>query len=301
MKVTSPRRQAPPRLPRSLIPVTRRISGLLHGDYSGLLHRAGSELGDIRRYSEGDDVRLIDWPATARTNETQVHDTIADHELDVWLVVDASPSMSFGTARSTKYRLAADAAGAIGLLVVQSGNRLGCVVAGAAGRILPRTGTDHLAAVLATIDRAAAEQSSAVADPSSALAMPMSPRSRRGLVVVISDFLDTSWSGEMAKLARRHDVIAVVVSDPREFALPNVGVVELEDAETGRVASVDTSRRDVRDRFAAMARERFTDRVVALRTARVDVVDLRTDTDWVPVLAGFLRTRKRRLAAGGRR
>ena len=74
-----------------------------------------------------------------------------------------------------------------------------------------------------------------------------------------------------------------------------------QDAETGRVASVDTSRRDVRDRFAAMARERFTDRVAALRTARVDVVDLRTDTDWVPVLAGFLRTRKRRLAAGGRR
>lgn len=280
--------------------MTRRISGLLHGDYSGLLHRAGSELGDIRRYSEGDDVRLIDWPATARMNETQVHDTIADHELDVWLVVDASPSMSFGTARSTKYRLAADAAGAVGLLVVQSGNRLGCVIAGAAGRILPRTGTDHLAAVLATIDRAAFEQPSGVADPSSVLAMPMSLRSRRGLVVVISDFLDNAWSGEMAKLARRHDVIAIVVSDPREFALPNVGVVELEDAETGRVAAVDTSRREVRDAFASTSRARFADRIAALRTARVDVVDLRTDTDWVPVLAGFLRTRKRRLAAGGR-
>ena len=298
--VVPQRRATPPRLPRSLIPVTRRISGLLHGDYSGLLHRAGSELGDIRRYSEGDDVRLIDWPATARTNETQVHDTIADHELEVWLVVDASPSMSFGTARSTKYRLSADVAGAIGLLVVQSGNRLGCVVAGAAGRVLPRTGTGHLATVLATIDRAVADPASAVADPASALAMPMSPRSRRGLVVVISDFLDLGWAGEMAKLARRHDVIAVVVSDPREFDLPNVGVVELEDVETGRVTTVDTSRREVRDRFAGVARQRFADRVAALRKARVDVVDLRTDTDWVPVLAGFLRTRKRRLAAGSR-
>ena len=297
--VVPQRRAVPPRLPKSLIPVTRRISGLLHGDYSGLLHRAGSELGDIRRYSEGDDVRLIDWPATARTNETQVHDTIADHELEVWLVVDASPSMSFGTARSTKYRLSADVAGAIGLLVVQSGNRLGCVVAGAAGRVLPRTGTGHLATVLATIDRAVSEQP-AVADPASALAMPMSPRSRRGLVVVISDFLDLGWAGEMAKLARRHDVIAVVVSDPREFDLPNVGVVELEDVETGRVTTVDTSRREVRDRFAGVSRQRFADRVAALRKARVDVVDLRTDTDWVPVLAGFLRTRKRRLAAGSR-
>jgi uncharacterized protein (DUF58 family) len=128
----------------------------------------------------------------------------------------------------------------------------------------------------------------------------MSPRSRRGLVVVISDFLDLGWAGEMAKLARRHDVIAVVVSDPREFDLPNVGVVELEDVETGRVTTVDTSRREVRDRFAGVARQRFADRVAALRKARVDVVDLRTDTDWVPVLAGFLRTRKRRLAAGSR-
>ena len=294
------RRAAPPRLPKSLIPVTRRISGLLHGDYSGLLHRAGSELGDIRRYADGDDVRLIDWPATARTNETQVHDTIADHELEVWLVVDASASMSFGTARSTKYRLALDAAGAIGLLIVQSGNRLGCVVAGGKGRIMPKSGTDHLAAVLATLERSTAEPSSTTADPVAALAMPMSPRTRRGLVVVVSDFLDAAWPAELSRLGRRHDVIAVVVSDPREFTLPDVGVIDLEDVETGRVATVDTSRTDVRTRFAESSARTFAARLASLRAARVDVVDLRTDADWVPVLAGFLRSRKRRLAAGSR-
>jgi uncharacterized protein (DUF58 family) len=295
------RRAAPARLPKSLIPVTRRISGLLHGDYSGLLHRAGSELGDIRRYTEGDDVRLIDWPATARTNETQVHDTIADHELEVWLVVDASASMSFGTARSTKYRLALDAAGAIGLLVVQSGNRLGCVVAGGVGRIMPRSGTDHLAAVLATLERSTDASGAASADPAVALAMPMSPRSRGGLVVVVSDFIDAAWPAELARLGRRHDVIAVVVSDPREFTLPDVGVIDLEDVETGSVATVDTSRAEVRARFADAAARRFAARVAALRVARADVVDLRTDADWVPVLAGFLRSRKRRLAVGGSR
>lgn len=294
------RRAAPPRLPKSLIPVTRRISGLLHGDYSGLLHRAGSELGDIRRYADGDDVRLIDWPATARTNETQVHDTIADHELEVWLVVDASASMSFGTARSTKYRLALDAAGAIGLLIVQSGNRLGCVVAGGTGRIMPKSGTDHLAAVLATLERSTAEPGSTTADPVAALAMPMSPRTRRGLVVVVSDFLDAAWPAELSRLGRRHDVIAVVVSDPREFTLPDVGVIDLEDVETGRVATVDTSRADVRARFAESSTRSFAARLASLRAARVDVVDLRTDADWVPVLAGFLRSRKRRLAAGSR-
>lgn len=294
------RHAAPPRLPKSLIPVTRRISGLLHGDYSGLLHRAGSELGDIRRYTDGDDVRLIDWPATARTNETQVHDTIADHELEVWLVVDASASMSFGTARSTKYRLALDAAGAIGLLIVQSGNRIGCVVAGGDGRVMPKSGTEHLAVVLATLERATAAPGGRTVDPMAALAMPMSPRSRRGLVVVVSDFLDAAWPAELSRLGRRHDVIAVVVSDPREFTLPDVGVVDLEDVETGRVATIDTSRTDVRTRFAEASARRFAARLASLRAARVDVVDLRTDADWVPVLAGFLRSRKRRLAAGGR-
>ena len=292
------RRSAPPRLPRSLIPVTRRISGLLHGDYSGLLHRAGSELGDIRRYNEGDDVRLINWPATARTNETHVHDTIADHELEVWLVVDASASMTFGTANSTKYRLAVDAAGAIGLLVVSSGNRLGCVVAGTVGRVLPRGGTAHLAAVLATLERAATVDRRTTADPSGALAMPMSPRTRRGLVVVVSDFLDSRWSVELARLSRRHDVIAVVVSDPREFSVPDVGVVNLEDSETGHVITVDTSRPAVRESFATEAQQRFDARMTALRSARVDVVGLRTDTDWVPELASFLRSRKRRLVSG---
>lgn len=293
------RHAAPPRLPKSLIPVTRRISGLLQGDYSGLLHRAGSELGDIRRYTEGDDVRLINWPATARTNETHVHDTIADHELEVWLVVDASASMSFGTARSTKYRLAIDVAGAIGLLVVQSGNRLGCVVVGGNGRIMPKSGTDHLAVVLATLERATVEPGSVAADPAAALSMPMSPRTRRGLVVVVSDFLDAAWPAELSRLGRRHDVIAVVVSDPREFALPDVGIIDLEDAETGRIATLDTSRPDVRVRFAETSARRFTARMASLRAARVDVVDLRTDADWVPVLAGFLRSRKRRLAVGG--
>lgn len=294
-------RSAPPRLPRSLIPVTRRVSGLLHGDYSGLLHRAGSELGDTRRYTEGDDVRRIDWPATARTNETQVHDTIADHELEVWLVVDATPSMAFGTARTMKYRLACDVAGAIGYLICQSGNRLGCVIAGSTERVTPRSGIDHLAVVLAAIERAGHTGSAGGADPAMALAMPMSPRTRRGLVVVVSDFLDAEWPRELSRLTQRHDVIAIAVADPREFTLPDVGVIDIQDSETGRVMSVDTSRADVRDAFAEKTRRVHGDRLARLGSARVDVLDLRTDSDWQALLAGFLRSRKRRLAAGGRR
>lgn len=283
--------------------MTRRISGLLHGDYSGLLHRSGSELGDTRRYVEGDDVRRIDWPATARTNETQVHDTIADHELDVWLVVDTSPSMAFGTARSTKFRVAADAAGAIGHLVVQSGNRVGCALSGADLVVPPRAGLDQLSAVLAAIERAAANDADATARndrPDDMLAVPMSSRTRRGLVVVVSDFFGAGWDAALGRLSRRHDVIALVVTDPREFELPDVGVVDFEDAETGAVVGVDTSRPDVREKFAEETRRRFEGRVAGLRSARADVVELRTDADWVSALAGFLRSRRGRLAAGSR-
>jgi uncharacterized protein (DUF58 family) len=287
-----------------LVPVTRRISGLLQGDYSGLLHRAGSELGDTRKYLEGDDVRRIDWPATARTGETQVHDTIADHELEAWFVVDASASMRFGTAQLTKLELAEQVVGALGHLICQTGNRVGCVVTGShGGHVMPRAGLDQLASVIAAVDRASRDvgQSQESVGAGDAMSMPLSPAARRGLVVVISDFLDSEWFAELKRARQKHDVIAVAVSDPREHDMPNVGVVEFADAETGVTVVVDTSDSEWRREFRESAARRQFDLLERLRATRADVVQLTTDSDWVEVLAGFLRTRKRRLAAGAGR
>ena len=299
-------RTAPPRLPRTLIPVTRRLSGLLQGDYSGLVHRVGSELGDTRQYLEGDDVRLIDWPATARTGDTQVHDTIADHELEAWFVIDASPSMRFGTVHQTKLQLAEGVVAALGYLVCQTGNRVGCMVVGERGsRLSPRAGLDHFTGVVAAVARAGVASGPAPAqaglDVAAAVSLATAPSTRRGLMVVVSDFLDDAWIGEMRRARQKHDVIAIVVSDPREHAFPDVGVVEFVDAETGEVTVVDTSHEAWRQSFRRGAQARHGGIVERLRATRVDVLALRTDGDWVGALAGFLRTRKRRLVTGGRR
>jgi len=297
-------RTTPPRLPRTLIPVTRRLSGLLQGDYSGLVHRVGSELGDTRQYLEGDDVRLIDWPATARTGDTQVHDTIADHELEAWFVVDASPSMKFGTTQQSKLQLAEGVVAALGYLVCQTGNRVGSVVVGDAGaRLMPRAGLDHFTGVVAAVARAGdvVSDSAAQVDVSAAMSLATAPSTRRGLMVVISDFLDDIWIAEMKRVRQKHDVIAVVVSDPREHEFPDVGVVEFVDAETGEITVVDTSQEEWRNAFRQSAEHRHAGILDRLVATRVDVIALRTDSDWVGMLAGFLRTRKRRLVAGGAR
>jgi len=294
-----------------MLPISRRISGLLHGDYSGLLHRAGSELGDTRKYLEGDDVRRIDWSATARTNETQVHDTIADHELEVWCVVDSSPSMSFGTGSITKAQLAADVVSALGYLVVHTGNRIGAVSTGVTQKvIMPRGGTEQLALVMAAVQSQNTTKLRgtqlaswpAVLSLGKVIDTCLNATTRRGLVVIVSDFLqDSDWANAISHAAQRHDVIAVVISDPREHAFNDVGVVEFYDAATGRTAVVDTSNPKWRDQFAensAARRERIK---ATLGEVRADILSLRTDSDWVAELATFLRSRKRRLAMGYRR
>jgi uncharacterized protein (DUF58 family) len=264
----------------------------------------GSELGDTRQYLEGDDVRLIDWPATARTGDTQVHDTIADHELEAWFVVDASPSMKFGTTQQSKLQLAEGVVAALGYLVCQTGNRVGSVVVGDAGaRLMPRAGLDHFTGVVAAVARAGdvVSDSAAQVDVSAAMSLATAPSTRRGLMVVISDFLDDIWIAEMKRVRQKHDVIAVVVSDPREHEFPDVGVVEFVDAETGEITVVDTSQEEWRNAFRQSAEHRHAGILDRLVATRVDVIALRTDSDWVGMLAGFLRTRKRRLVAGGAR
>lgn len=296
-------RSAPPRLPRTLIPVTRRLSGLLQGDYSGLVNRVGSELGDTRQYLEGDDVRLIDWPATARTGDTHVHDTIADHELEVWFMVDASASMRFGTQTQTKLQLAEGVVAALGHLVGQTGNRVGCAVVGDGGSVLaPRSGLDHLTQVVAAVAQRHDRRDGAPrVDLAGVMSLATAPSTRRGLMVVVSDFLDGAWIDEMTRARQKHDVIAVVVSDPREHEFPDVGVVEFVDSETGVVSVIDTSQEEWRRSFREQAERRHRSIVERLVASRADVVAVRTNDDWVGILAGFLRSRKSRLVAGRRR
>jgi uncharacterized protein (DUF58 family) len=285
--------------------VLRRIDGLLAGDYAGLFPGHGTERGEARPYVHGDDPRHIDWAVTARAHEPHVRDTIADHELDVWLVLDTSSSLGFGTGRSTKHDVAWSAAGAFALLAASGGNRIGAVRSvpdrpGGRPAMLPaRSGSSHVGAVLALLAHPPVD--GRPGDLGDAVARVRATARRRGTAVVVSDFLGSAdWERPMRALAGRHEVIAAEVVDPREVDLPDVGLISVVDPETGRRRLVDTADRRVRERYADLAAGRRDGVASRLRRSGADHLVLRTDRDWVLDFVRFVTERKTRLLAAGR-
>ncbi len=277
--------------------VTRKLDGLLHGDYQGLVPGAGSEPGEGRPYSPGDDVRRIDWNLTARTTTVHVRDSVADRELETWVVVDGSPSLDFGTANREKRDLALAAVAAVGFSTARMGNRMGALVArpGRVERIPARSGNPAIYALLqrlASADRP--EPGGPGTDMTGALAGAAKTLPRRGMVVVVSDFiLPPGWERPLRQLARRHEVLAVEVVDPRELELPNVGLLSLVDPESGRLVEVQTAKAKVRARYAEAAADRRRALAVSLRGSGASHLVLRTDRDWVLDLARHLAGRRR--------
>ena len=283
----------------------RRLDGLLHGDYRGLVPGHGAEYGETRPYVPGDDVRRIDWNVSARTIETHVRESIADRELETWMLVDRSPSLDFGTARTTKAGLAVEAVGAIGFLTARTGNRLGAVIAdpGHVTVVPARPGRQHLLAVLhalVTGSRPGARLPGGppgTTDLAAALRHLVVPPRRRGLVVVVSDFLATDgWGRVLRALTARHEVVAIEIVDPRELELPPVGVLTLVDPETGRMREVPTDRR-TRARYAEAAAAQRRAIADELRRTGASQLQLRTDRDWVLDIARFVQARRATAAA----
>jgi uncharacterized protein (DUF58 family) len=286
------------RLRRLELTVTRRLDGLLHGQHRGLLPGPGSEAAGSREYRPGEDeVRRMDWAVTARTTVPHVREVDADRELTTWLLVDASPSMEYGTAALDKRELAVAAVAAVGFLTAGVGNRLGAQVLARDGvrRFPARGGRTHLFGLLRAlltaprIDDAGGGPRQPGPDLADGLAGVQRMATRRGLVVVVSDFLDglpddpdaaPPWEPPLRRLAVRHQVLAVEVTDPREFDLPDVGLVTLVDPETGRHRAVWTGDRTLRERYAAAAAAQRDQVRQALRRSGATHLALRTDRDW---------------------
>jgi len=289
---------APALLRRVELAVSRRIHGLREGDHLALFAGRGVEAGDARLYEPGDDVRRIDWAVTARTGVPYVRDAVAERELDVTVLLDLSGSLDFGTAGWRKADLAQAVLGAFGSLATQGHDRLGAILLTRHGAMpVPvRAGRAHLAALLAQAEAAAAGGSVDLAGGIDRLGLVAR---RRGLAVVVSDFRGPlTWQRPLARLARRHDVVAVELIDPREMRLADVGFITIADAETGRRRTVDTSRPGIRAAFAEAAdRDRAA---VAEGIAAAGAMQLRlwTDRDWVEPLARFLEQRRRARASG---
>ena len=276
--------------------ITRRLDGLLQGDHQGLVPGPGSEPGEGREYQLGDDVRRIDWNLTARTTVTHVRETVADRELETWVVVDQSASLDFGTAMCEKRDLALAATAAVGFLTARAGNRMGALLLrpGGVTTIPPRQGRNAIMALLHTI--ATTPRASPAPDLDLGTAIrAVGPRARRrGLVVVISDFLAPSgWERSLRTISGRHEVLAVEVLDPRELELPPVGLLTLVDPETGRRIEVQTAKNRVRERYAEAATGQRAEIARTLRGAGIPHLVLRTDRDWLLDIVRFVVSRRR--------
>jgi uncharacterized protein (DUF58 family) len=281
--------------------VRRRLDGLLQGNHLGLVPGPGSEPGEARTYQPGDDVRRMDWAVTARTTEPHIRETIADRELETWLVVDLSGSLFFGTAACEKRDLVVAATAALAHLTGGGGNRLGAIVATGERtiRIPARGGLAHARGLIRRIAETPRAPEGVRGDLATAIEQLRRPPRRRGLAVVISDFLgDVDWQRPLRGLSARHDLLAVEILDPRDVDLPEVGTVVLADPESGRQREVHATAL-LRKEFAAAAAEHRAMVAAAIRRAGGGHLVLRTDSDWIADTVRFVVARKRRWSGGG--
>ncbi|MGI8679702.1 MAG: DUF58 domain-containing protein [Jatrophihabitans sp.] len=286
-------------LRRLELAVRNKLDGLLQGNYLGLVPGPGSEAGESRQYFVGDDVRRMDWPVTARTMVPHIRQTVADRELESWLVVDLSPSMDFGTGLTEKRELVLAAITAIVHLTVRGGNRVGAIVGnGEQSYVIPALGgrahARHLVRRIAQTPRAAGAGRN---DLAGMLEQLRRPQRRRGLVAVVSDFLeggDTSppWERALRSLSGRHQLLAVEILDPRELELPSAGLVTFVDTETGQQLEVQTSDRRVQVQYAAAAAQQRERIATSLRHAGAAHLQLRTDRDWIGDVVRFVIARR---------
>ena len=273
------------------ITVRRRAQGLLPGEHRATGFGAGTELAQIRPYVSGDDVRHIDWNVTARMREPHVRVHVPERALTSWVLLDSSPSMSFGTADRRKADVAEGVALALGHILTRRGNRLGVLTfGGPEPRMLPpRQGRPGLLGLLATVRQDPAPDGSGTTSLGEALSRAGAIARQRGVMIVVSDFRGPrDWRDSLFRLRARHEIIAVEIRDPREQDLPAMGELWLVDPETGRQLRVDTNRRVVRERFARAAAEERATLGVELGKAGADHVVLSTKGDWLRDLAKFL-------------
>jgi uncharacterized protein (DUF58 family) len=298
----TPDRPGPGPMPEALlraldVKIGRRIDGLLAGEHRTAAVGIGTELAQIRKWEPGDDVRRIDWNATARSDEVQVRVDVAERALTSWVLLDVSPSMRFGTADRRKWDVAEGVTVALGHVASRRGNRVGITTFGGNEPVLlrPRQGRVGLLGVLLAVRREPETEQVGPTSIGTALTQVARVARQRSLAVVVSDFRGPrDWRAPLLQLAARHAVVAVEIRDPREQELPNVGHIWLVDPETGRRLHVDTAKRKLRERFADAAAEERAVLGRELASLGVPHVVLSTSGDWLRPFAGFVSREGRR-------
>ncbi len=283
---------------RIRILTNRLIDDRLSGDYHSVFKGHGIEFDEVRPYVPGDDIRTIDWNVTARTGHPHIKRFAEERELTILFLIDVSGSQMFGSGSRPKSELAAEIACLLALTALRNQDKIGMILF--SDRIVksipPRKGRTAVMRLVREI--LAAEETRHGTDIGAALRFLSNVQKRKAIVFLISDYQDQGYEKELRVAARRHDLISCIVSDPREQELPDVGLIELQDPETGELLLVDTGSRRVRASFADRAtRDRDALRTT-LRRSGVDLLDIATDRPYIDDVRRLFRVRQLR---GGRR
>jgi uncharacterized protein (DUF58 family) len=284
--------------------VMRRLDGVLHGDYRTLFRGQGMDLADLREYVYHDDVRHIDWNVTARLQTPYVREYNEEREVAAWFLLDLSASVEFGSRKLRKRAVATEFVTVLARILTRHGNRVGAIFYGSrVDTVIPvRSGRRQVLHILHRMLTRAAPDATHATNLRELLDAGIRMAPRRSLIFVISDFISApGWAESLARLAERHDVVAVRLYDPMEMELPDLGLLVIQDAETGEQLYVDTHDRGFRKRFQAAAQSREKQLRSDFRAAGVDALELATDDNLVDAILRFadLRKRRKHLAAGG--
>jgi len=265
------------------------------GDYHSVFKGRGMNFEDVREYQPGDEIRSIDWNVTARMGTAFVKKFTEERELTVMLVVDVSASGNFGSTTQSKRELAAEVACLLAFSAIRNNDKVGLILFTDRVELFipPKKGRSHTLRLIREI--LFFQPQGRGTDPALALDYLNKIVTRRAVVFFISDFQTPDFSRALAVSGQRHDFVAIHIHDEREKLLPNIGIIMLEDAETGEQLEINTSERGTRTRFAQLADERAAELARILRRNNIDAISLKTNEDYLPALRSFFKQRERRI------
>jgi uncharacterized protein (DUF58 family) len=276
---------------------SKAVNDVLAGEYHSVFKGQGMEFDEVRAYQPGDDIRTIDWNVTARTGHPYVKRYVEEREITVFFLVDLSKSGSFGSREKLKNEVAAEFCALLAFSAIKNNDKVGLIVFTDTIELFipPAKGTSHVLRLIRELLFFEPGEIQKKTGTDIALALDYLGRvlHKRGVVFLVSDFLDQNFEKPLRVLARRHDLIAVTVSDPRELALPDVGLLEIQDAETGEIVVIDTGNKTVRSRYKRLAEEKNKALSDLFQSTGIDQIQLLTDRDYVLDLVKFFRKRMR--------
>jgi uncharacterized protein (DUF58 family) len=253
------------------------------------------EFDEVRPYRIGDDIRSIDWNVTARTGEPHVKLFVEERELTVVFLVDLSASGSFGSSKKIKNEVAAELCALLAFSAIKNNDKVGLIVFTDQIEMFipPAKGTTHVLRLIRELLEFQPKEAKTLI--SAGIDYLGRVITKRSVVFLISDFLEYGYEKQLTVLSKKHDLIAVSITDPREMALPDIGLIELEDAETGELILIDTGSKKIRHNYETMGIERKDTLKKLFRSMNVDQIEIMTDKDYVVDLVRFFKTRERRL------